>query len=259
MESLKIIKIGGEVINNDKLLLKFIHDFSSISGRKIMVHGGGKSVSSLSHKIGIIPTMKEGRRVTDADTLMLAVMVYSGWINKRIVAGLQKHFCQAIGLCGADFNTILANKRSAVPHDYGYVGDVEQVNSNWIIQLIESGIIPVFSAITHDGKGQLLNTNADTIAASLASALVNQYETSLYLTFEHQGVLADPEEPDSLVPHLNPNGYKKLSDNGAISGGMIPKLDNGFSALQQGVNKVIITSVNGLTSQQNMHTELVLS
>lgn len=240
MEKLYIIKIGGNVIDTQPSLDTFISDFSKISGRKILVHGGGKVADELAKRLGISQEMVNGRRITDEETLKIVTMVYAGLLNKRIVALLQSCDANAVGLSGADLNSIRAGKRAGTPVDYGFAGDIEEVNTGTIAALIESGIVPVFCSVTHDGKGQLLNTNADTIASALAVALSKTYEVQLNYCFEKNGVLKDVDESNSLITTITQAGYKKLLSEGAISKGMIPKLDNSFEAINKGVKRVVI-------------------
>lgn len=248
MEALSIIKIGGHVIDNEHSLKQFLNDFVLISGPKILVHGGGKIASTLGLKMGIEPKMHEGRRITDAATRDLVVQVYAGLINKSIVAGLQSKGCNAIGLCGADANIIKATIRPIKEIDFGYVGDVkhESVNAEILSGLIRIGLVPVVAPITHDGSGQLLNTNADTIASSLAVALSAHFEVSLIFGFEKKGVLRNIEDAESVIPEINGANYEALKVEGVISGGMLPKLENAFAAIRSGVKKVIIKDAGAI-------------
>lgn len=242
MKKLHIIKIGGNVINEPSALEKFLLDFSKITAPKILVHGGGKQAGELAMRLGLSQAMVNGRRITDAETLKVTTMVYAGLINKQIVASLQAKNTNAIGLSGADGNMIRAGKRKALDIDYGFVGDIEYtgVNTHTLSVFINSGIIPVFSAITHDGKGQLLNTNADTIASALAVALSKKYEVQLNYCFEKKGVLEKIEDENSVIKTITKAKYKELLMDGTISKGMIPKLDNAFLAIQNGVQSVKI-------------------
>ena len=221
-----------------------------------MVHGGGKRASELLKALQISPRMHEGRRITDEPTLEVVTMVYAGSINKRIVSLLQALGCNAIGLSGADGNVILAHKRIVQTIDYGFAGDIDQINTPVITSLLNAGLTPVCCAITHDGKGQLLNTNADTIASSLAKALSQEYQVSLKFCFEKKGVLADPEDDHSVISELNPDSYGKYRSEGIITDGMIPKLDNAFAALQAGVSEVIIGSPVSLFSKESTRIHL---
>lgn len=237
-EILHVIKIGGKVVDDEAMLQSFLDQLANTPGRKILIHGGGKGATALSEKLGIPTIMVEGRRVTDDATLEIAVMVYAGWFNKRVVALLQARGCNAIGLSGADGNLILAKKRPVKTIDYGWVGDIESVQVQGISQLLESGLVPVFCAITHDGKGQLLNTNADTIAASLAAALATHYTVYLSFFFEKNGVLLDAGDDSTLIPSLDPDAYQIYREQGNIHTGMVPKLDNAFAASKAGVEHV---------------------
>lgn len=237
---LHLLKIGGKLIEDQEKLTFVLDRFSKLEGAKVLVHGGGKRANQLCTQLSIEPKMVDGRRITDAPTLEVVTMVYSGLINKNIVSQLQALGCNAIGLSGADGNTILAHKRVVKTIDYGFAGDIDEVNSSTIAGLISLGLIPVFCAITHDGKGQLLNTNADTIAATLATALAGEYEVHLKYCFEKQGVLSEPANERSVIKRLDPHRYQAYRQNGVINEGMIPKLDNAFGALSRGVEEVII-------------------
>jgi acetylglutamate kinase len=240
MKTLKIAKIGGNVIDDDIRLASFLSEFAKLSGPKLLVHGGGKLATRLAEQMGIEVKMIEGRRITDSETLDIITMVYAGKINKNIVAQLQKNNCSAIGLTGADGNTIISHKRPVKTFDFGYVGDVDKVNSEVISVLIENKITPVFCAITHDKNGQLLNTNADTIASELAIGLSHQYQVDLFYCFEKSGVLGDINDEESVVELINTANYKEFKDKGIIADGMIPKLDNCFHAIENNVSKVCI-------------------
>ncbi|MDZ4810825.1 MAG: acetylglutamate kinase, partial [Bacteroidota bacterium] len=239
---LYIIKIGGNIIDDEKKLSSFLKDFSGFEGKKILVHGGGKLATKMAEQMNIPQQVIDGRRITDAETLKIVTMVYAGYINKNIVAKLQMNNCNAIGLCGADGDAILAHKRNHPVMDYGYVGDVDAINTDLISSLLEKNLTPVFAPITHDQQGQLLNTNADTIAQELAKGLSNQYEVTLIYSFEKSGVLLDVNDESSVIPKLNWEEYQILKkpsspsgDGGKIFAGMIPKLDNAFTALDNGV------------------------
>ena len=253
MQTLTIVKIGGKVIDEDALLKKVLQDFAAIRGPKMLIHGGGKIASRMSEKLGIVPKMVEGRRVTDAETLKVVTMVYGGLVNKGIVAQLQAFGCNAIGLTGADGNTIPAKKRPAGLVDYGMVGDLlpERLNMNTIQSFLENQLIPVFAPITHDGKGQLLNTNADTIASTLAISLADRYKVQLVYCFEKKGVLANPTDDGSVIPEINSQKYKELVADGTVSEGMLPKLENAFNALNNGIDSVIICSSENLNLENN--------
>ena len=237
---LSIIKIGGNIIDDESKLAAFLDAFAAVKGKKILVHGGGKLATRVAEGLGIRQQMIDGRRITDAETLKIVAMVYAGTINKNIVAQLQARSCDAIGLSGADGNAILAHKRIHPTIDYGYVGDVDAINSSLLTSLLLLDKTLVFSPITHDGKGQLLNTNADTIAQEIARELSAIFETSLVYSFEKSGVLMNAEDDNSVIPRINPSSYQELKEQQVIFAGMIPKLDNAFTALRSGVGKVII-------------------
>jgi len=242
MESLYIIKIGGNVIDNSENLYHFLKDFTALPGYKILVHGGGKVATQLSETLGIEAKLVDGRRITDIETLRVVTMIYGGLINKNIVAQLQRFGSNAIGLTGADGNLIRAKKRPVKTIDYGFVGDLDEasVNADGTSKLLEAGFAPVFSALTHDGGGQLLNTNADTIASALAVGLSGLYHTTLVYCFEKKGVLQDIDDDESLIREINPERYEELKIQQIIHSGMLPKLDNAFKAISCGVKAVII-------------------
>lgn len=242
MEKLHIIKIGGNVIDNEESLNEFLHSFATIKGKKILVHGGGKIADQLLNKLYIPVQMHEGKRITDESTMQIVTMVYAGLINKKIAATLQKLNCNAIGLCGADGNSILAEKRTGTEIDYGLVGDIKKVNTPFLINLLDQNCIPVFSAITHNQQGNLLNSNADGIASHLSMALSEQYDVQLTYCFEKQGVLSDPDNNNSVIANISKEEYENKKANKQIHSGMIPKLDHAFKAKQQGVAIVKIGS-----------------
>lgn len=235
-----IIKIGGNIIDDEKKLSSFLEEFASLGANKILVHGGGKLATRMAEQMKIPQQVLDGRRITDAETLKIVTMVYAGYINKNIVARLQSFHCNAIGLCGADGDAILAHKRNHPVLDYGYVGDVDAINTDLISSLLAKNLAPVFAPITHDQQGQLLNTNADTIAQELAKGMCGEYEVTLVYCFEKSGVLLDAEDESTVIPVINPASYKELKAKEKIFAGMIPKLDNAFAALNSGVSKVII-------------------
>ncbi len=250
-EALYIIKIGGNVIDDETKLSSFLRDFAAISGKKILVHGGGKLATRLAEQMGVQQQMVDGRRITDAETLKIVTMVYAGYINKNIVAQLQSLGCNAIGLSGADGNIIQAHKRitSNSPlgdGGYGFAGDVDQVNVEFIKTLVDTGNTIVLAPITHDKNGQLLNTNADTIAQETAKALSKSFDVELIYTFEKNGVLMNIDDNDSYIKNLDRESYREFQENRIISTGMIPKLDNAFAALDSGVNKVMIGKSDNL-------------
>jgi acetylglutamate kinase len=246
-EHLIIIKVGGKIVEEPASLASLLKDFSRIAGNKILVHGGGKTATMISEKLGIETKMVDGRRITDAETLKVAAMVYAGLVNKNVVAGLQALGNNAIGLTGADLDIIRAAKRPVGKIDYGFVGDINWVNSSALADLLRDGAIPVIAPITHDGKGGLLNTNADTIASELATSLSGRYEVSLVFCFEKSGVLLNEADDNSRIPEIDIDEFEKMKANGTISGGMIPKLENGFNALKRGVEAVVITNAQGIS------------
>lgn len=281
---IKIVKIGGNVVDNPELLKEFVKDFAAMPGKKILVHGGGVMASQMQKSMGMVPLMIEGRRVTDEETLRVVTMVYAGWCNKNITALLQAQGCNAIGLSGADGNVIKASKRPPVyveslgnDVDYGYVGDVtaDSVNAGFIYTLLERGIVPVFNAINHDGNGNLLNTNADTIASSVAIAMSNYkyrspkevccrceecthcsddgrltHETELIYCFEKDGVLYDKDDETSVIPEIGKECFAELKNEGRVADGMIPKLANSFKAIDNGVARVIIKHASNLLNDR---------
>lgn len=240
--NLTIVKIGGNVIDDPKKLNSFLDEFVKLPNPKILVHGGGKEATRMSREMGIETKIINGRRITDRETLDIVTMVYSGLINKRIVSQLQAKGCNAIGLSGADGGSIRAKRRNPEPIDFGYVGDIdsEGIGIDTITTLLSAGMTPVFCPLTHDGKGMLLNCNADTIASSIACAMSTSYPTDLIYCFELPGVLSDINNPKSVVPYITPSMRDSLIESGAISGGMIPKIDNAIMAVAKGVDNVII-------------------
>lgn len=240
MEQLFVIKIGGNIIDDEAKLSSFLDAFSLINGKKILVHGGGKLATKLAVQLGVEQQMIDGRRITDAETLKIVTMVYAGAINKNIVSKLQSHGCNAIGLSGADGNLIQAHKRVHPTIDYGYVGDVDAVNTQLLKSLLEQNMAIVVAPITQDTNGQLLNTNADTIAQETAKAMSGLYEVHLIYSFEKSGVLFDINDESSVISEISVSSYKKLKEDKKIFEGMIPKLDNAFAALKSGVKRVII-------------------
>ncbi len=257
-DSLSIVKIGGNVIENKEELVKFLNLFAGLKGAKILVHGGGKLATQLAEKLGIEAKMVGGRRITDAETLEVITMVYAGLTNKNIVAQLQAGNCNAIGLSGADGNTIQAHKRPIKEIDYGFAGDVDGINNQIISKLLDADLTPVFCAMTHDGNGQLLNTNADTIASELAIGMSGLYQTTLYYCFEKKGVLRNIKDQDSVVQHIDSKTYKLLLADGIISDGMLPKLENCFHALKKNVSKVCIGHPTMLNSDTELFTTITL-
>ena len=257
-EKLAIIKIGGNIIEDDISLDAFLKIFSNLEGKKILVHGGGKRATQMASRLGISSKMIDGRRITDAETLEVITMVYGGLVNKNIVAKLQALKINAIGLSGADANSIQATKRPVSTIDYGFAGDVDKIASNAVDALIKSDFTPVFCGITHDGNGQLLNTNADTIASKLAIGMSNIYETSIYYCFELNGVLRDLKDKSSVIKQINSKAYKTLLEDGIIADGMLPKLENCFEALKSGVSTVHMGNTAMLTKENNNFTTITL-
>lgn len=247
MDKLQVVKVGGNVIENRKSLNNFLVDFTKIRGAKILVHGGGKEATQMAHKLNIPVQIIEGRRVTDAANLEIISMLYAGKLNKTIVALLQAYKCDSLGLTGADGNSVIAKKRSSKPIDFGFVGDVVSVNSALFNLLLNQKITPVCCAITHDKNGQLLNTNADTIASEIASSMSAYYEVTLSYCFEKKGVLKKLMDEDSVIPLINSNQYEHLKKERIINEGMLPKIKNCFEALKKGVTKVRIGNSKMIT------------
>jgi acetylglutamate kinase len=243
---LTIVKVGGKIVEEPASLQQLLKDFTAINGLKILVHGGGRSATAIATKLGVESKMVNGRRVTDEAMLEIVTMVYGGLVNKKIVAGLQSLGINAVGLTGADLNYMVSEKRPVREVDYGYVGDVKQVNASILADLIGRGVVPVLAPLTHDAKGLLLNTNADTIAAEAAKALTAYFEVTLIYCFEKAGVLRDENDDDSVIAELTPSAFTSLVKEGVIQGGMIPKLENAFASLQAGLNQVVITRADRL-------------
>ncbi|MDR0834533.1 MAG: acetylglutamate kinase [Candidatus Symbiothrix sp.] len=243
MNQLTIVKIGGKVIEDPKALDTFLKDFVKIAGQKLLVHGGGRSATTLAEKLGIETQMINGRRITDAKMLDITIMVYAGLVNKTIVAKLQALGADAIGLTGADANLISSTKRPPKEGvDYGFVGDVQEVNAPILGEMLQQNWLPVLSPITHDGDGQLLNTNADTIAAEIAKALSFDFNVRLIYCFEKKGVLSDENDDNSVIRLIDKEEFQRYKEEGIITGGMIPKIENALQAIAAGVKEVIITS-----------------
>jgi len=251
MENLYVIKIGGNIIDDDEKLNAFLQSFASVKSHTILVHGGGKLATKLADSLGIRQQLIDGRRITDAETLKIVTMVYAGHINKNIVAQLQALGCDAIGLSGADANIIQSHKRVHPSIDYGFVGDIDEVNAERLMQFINSGLTPVIAPITNSPKGQLLNTNADTIAQEIAKAMSLYYNVQLIYSFEKSGVLLDSNDDTTVVHSMNRSYYSALKEEKKIFAGMIPKIDNAFAALDSGVKKVIIGKAEELTNLIN--------
>jgi acetylglutamate kinase len=256
-DHLTIIKVGGNVVEEEASLKSLLKDFSRVAGNKILVHGGGKTATTLSEKLGLESKKVDGRRITDAETLKVVTMVYAGLVNKNIVAGLQALGNNAVGLTGADLDLIRAAKRPVGEIDYGFVGDIKYVNYQALNELLDSGAIPVIAPITHDGRGQLLNTNADTIASELAVAMSSDFDVRLIFCFEKNGVLMDESNSQSKINEISPGLFEQLKKDGIVTGGMIPKLSDGFAALHRGVGVVVITNPAGI-SEGLRGTRLVL-
>ena len=257
-EKLSIVKIGGNIIEDDESLMEFLKLFTNLKGKKILVHGGGKRATQVASKLGIESKMVNGRRITDTETLEVITMVYGGLVNKNIVAKLQALQVDAIGLTGADINSIVSEKRPVKEVDFGFVGDVKNVAHKSIDKLIKADFTPVFCAITHDGNGQLLNTNADTITSQVAVGMSELYETSIYYCFELNGVLKDINDKNSVIKHMDSLLYKQLLDQGIIVDGMLPKLENCFDALKHGVKTINMGNTSMLTQENDNFTRITL-
>ena len=260
-EKLTIVKVGGAVVEDEAQLTQLLKDFSAIEGKKVLVHGGGRRATQIAASLGIESKMVNGRRITDADMLSVVTMVYGGLVNKNLVARLQANGVNALGLTGADIDIIRSHKRPPVPVnpglsgssgesgesgesatiDFGFVGDVDRADGYMLSRLIEAGITPVMAPLTHDGKGNILNTNADTIASETAKALTPYYDVTLIFSFEKKGVLSNPQDDDSVIPTITRASFNKYKADGTISGGMLPKIENALSAIDAGVSRVIIT------------------
>lgn len=243
-EHLTIIKVGGKIVENPESLNALLKDFAAVEGKKLLVHGGGRSATQMAARLGVETKMVDGRRITDEAMLEVVTMVYGGLVNKRIVAGLQALGVDAVGLTGADMNIVLSDKRKVSAVDYGWVGDVKRVNAEAVATLIESGCCPVVAPLTHDGCGHMLNTNADTMAGEMAKAMAAHYDVTLMFCFEKPGVLADENDDSSLIPTITPAVLDDLKRRGVVSGGMIPKLDNAIACVSAGVESVVITQAD---------------
>lgn len=248
MEKLVLIKVGGKIVEEENTLRQLLKDFAAIEGHKVLVHGGGRSATKLAAELGVETKMVNGRRITDADMLRIVTMVYGGLVNKNIVAKLQALGVNALGLTGADMNLIRSEKRPVKEVDYGYVGDVKEVNAELLAGLIKQGIVPILAPLTHDKEGHLLNTNADTIAGEAAKALAKYFEVTLMFCFEKKGVLMDENDDESVIPEIDREAFKKYVDEGIIQGGMIPKLENAFQAIDAGVRRVVITQASEINN-----------
>lgn len=240
-EKITVVKVGGAVVEDEARLSRLLSDFSAIEGRKVLVHGGGRRATAVASRLGIESKMVNGRRITDRDMLEVVTMVYGGLVNKNLVARLQANGVDAIGLTGADIDVIRSHKRPVKDVDYGFVGDVERVDGHKLSTLIEAGITPVMAPLTHDGNGNILNTNADTIAAETAKALAEHYDVTLIFSFEKKGVLSNPDDEDSVIPLITRADFERYVADGTVAGGMLPKLENAFEAISAGVSRVNIT------------------
>ena len=251
-----VIKVGGKIVEDETTLQQLLKDFSAIEGAKVLVHGGGRSATRIATQLGIESTMIGGRRVTDEEMLRVVTMVYGGLVNKNIVARLQACGINALGLTGADMNVMQSHKRpqkkvtmedgTEQMVDFGFVGDVDQCDGKMLATLIGEGVVPVMAPLTHDKQGNLLNTNADTIAGETAKALASYFDVTLIYCFEHAGVLTDPEDEASVIPSITPESFEQLKADGIVSGGMIPKIENALEAVRAGVKRVIITKADAI-------------
>ena len=247
MEKLTVVKVGGAVVEDEEQLARLLNDFAAIEGNKVLVHGGGRRATKVAASLGIESKMVNGRRITDRDMLEVVTMVYGGLVNKNVVARLQANGVNALGLTGADMDVLRSRKRPVKDGiDFGYVGDVERADGKALQTLIEAGIVPVMAPLTHDGSGNILNTNADTIAGETAKALAPFYDVTLIYSFEKKGVLANPDDDDSVIPTITPADFERYKADGTVAGGMIPKLENAFAAIDAGVGRVIITLASAI-------------
>ena len=250
-QKLTIIKVGGAVVEDEQQLAQLLKDFSAIEGRKVLVHGGGRRATKIGAQLGIESQMVNGRRITDAQTLEVVTMVYGGLVNKNLVARLQANGVNALGLTGADMNVIRSHKRPIKDGiDFGFVGDVEQADGKMLHTLIEAGITPVMAPLTHDGQGNILNTNADTIASETAKALAPYYDVTLIYAFEKPGVLSNPDDDSSVIPVITRESYRQFVAEGVISGGMMPKIENALAAIEAGVDRIVITRATDINHQK---------
>ena len=264
-EKVVVIKVGGAVVEDETQLSQLLQDFSAIEGKKVLVHGGGRRATQVAARLGIESKMVGGRRITDGEMLDVVTMVYGGLVNKNLVARLQAHHVNALGLAGADMNVIRSHRRPPVAVkgdagtsqtiDYGYVGDVDTVDGQQLFQLLEQGIIPVMAPLTHDGEGHILNTNADTIASETAKALASYYEVTLVFCFEKKGVLSNPDDDNSVIPVITQADFDRYRADGTISGGMIPKIENALAAIRAGVRQVIITLATAIDGKSGTHIQ----
>lgn len=255
-QTLKVVKIGGKLIENETSLNTFLADFTALKGLKILVHGGGNKATEVATKLGFETKMIDGRRITDKDSMEVITMVYGGLLNKSIVARLQSKKQNAIGLCGADAQVLISKRREVREIDYGYVGDIESVNTQFIESILKQNIVPVFSAISSTKEGVLLNTNGDSVASEIAIAMSKLYETELYFCSEKKGVLTDISDENSVISELNSDNYKNLVASKVITDGMLPKLHNCFEAISRGVSSVILGDAT-LLKENSTHTKIV--
>ncbi len=246
MEKLTLVKVGGKIVETPDTLQRLLRDFASIEGRKVLVHGGGRAATQIASRLGIESRMVDGRRVTDVEMLKVAIMVYGGLVNKNIVAGLQALQVNALGLTGADMNIVRSEKRPVEVVDYGFVGDVKEVDAETLASLVGQGIVPVLAPLTHDRRGHMLNTNADTIAGEAAKALARYFDVTLVFCFEKKGILLDEQDDETVIPEIDRESFRKYVAGGIIQGGMIPKLENAFRAIDAGVRQVIITQASDI-------------
>ena len=247
MEKLTVVKVGGAVVEDEEQLARLLNDFAAIEGNKLWGHGGGRRATKVAASLGIESKMVNGRRITDRDMLEVVTMVYGGLVNKNVVARLQANGVNALGLTGADMDVLRSRKRPIKDGiDFGYVGDVERTDGKALQTLIGAGIVPVMAPLTHDGSGNILNTNADTIAGETAKALAPFYDVTLIYSFEKKGVLANPDDDDSVIPMITPADFERYKADGTVAGGMIPKLENAFAAIDAGVGRVIITLASAI-------------
>ena len=251
MEKVTIVKVGGAIVEDNEQLAQLLTDFAAIPGKKVLVHGGGRRATKVAAALGIESKMVNGRRITDAQMLEVVTMVYGGLVNKNLVAKLQAKGVNALGLTGADMDVIHSHKRPVKDGvDFGYVGDVERANGKMLQTLIQEGITPVMAPLTHDGNGNILNTNADTIASETAKALAPYYDVTLIYSFEKKGVLSNPDDDNSVIPGITRSDFEKYQADGTIGGGMIPKIENALAAVDAGVKEVIITLATAIDGKQ---------
>lgn len=246
-EKVTVVKVGGAVVEDDDKLTALLRGFGAIEGKKVLVHGGGRSATKIAARLGVESQMVNGRRITDAQMLSIVTMVYGGLVNKNLVARLQGQGINALGLTGADMNVILSHKRPLKDGiDYGFVGDVDSVDGQRLATLLDTGVTPVMAPLTHDGKGSMLNTNADTIASETAKALAPHYDVTLVYAFEKKGVLSNPDDDDSVIPVITAADFARYKTDGTVAGGMLPKLENAFAAIQSGVAQVVIANAEAI-------------